>query len=164
VTFSIDGEHFIYQEEIDWAERGFQLARGELLLQEGDPAALLPDAQPVGEADALREHLTTSLFAFATDIRDRSLAGEPLPISPTLADLAKPDPVDGGWLDWSGNSLRRAEKENALRTLEVEEQRLLADRARELDELARWEDRLPIARRRLSEVDAQIAELVGGRP
>ena len=45
--------------------------------------------------------------------------------------------------------------------LDVEEERLRTERAREDEERARLADRLPIARRRLAEVDAEIASLGG---
>jgi hypothetical protein len=161
VAFTIGNQDFRYEEEIDWAERGFQLARSELMLTHGDPAALIPSDVPDNERPALLGHLTSSLFVFATNIRDRELEGAPLPATPTLSDLANPDTVNGGWLDWSGHSSEGARKEAEGRRLDDEERRLLAERARELDELARWQDRLPIARRRLTDVDAAIDALVG---
>lgn len=159
VAFRIGGERFAYEEEIDWAERGFQLARSELQLRSGDPAALLPAGIEGAAREALLEHLTGSLFVFASDLRDRALAGQPLPDGATLADLARPDTEHGGWLDWHGHSPEGTRRQIRLRELDAEERRLLEERARELEEMARLADRLPIALRRLADLDAEIAAL-----
>ncbi len=159
VRFDLLGEHFTYAEEIDWAERGFQLARGDLLLQSGDPQRVVNAAYRGVQAEAFLEHLSSSLFVFASDMRDRSLAGEALPSEVTLSDLARPDERSGGWFDWKGHSAAAARHDHRIALLQQEEQRLLAERERELQEQARWEDRLPIAKRRLADVDAEIASL-----
>lgn len=161
VSFRIGEERFSYEEELDWAERGFQIARGELIRRTGDCAHLVPPALLEAHGSDLTDHLDQSLFAFASDLRDRALAGAGLPDSPTLSDLAKPDVEDGGWLDWSGHSARRAEREARLAAIDAEIERLSAERARELQEMERWADRLPIALRRLADVDAEIAALGG---
>jgi hypothetical protein len=159
VSFRIGDERFQYEEELDWAERGFQLARSELQPRAGDPAKLIPASVQGAERDQLLDHLTGSLFVFASHLRDRALAGEPLPANATLADLAKPDTEHGGWLDWDGVSPVGTQKNIRLRALDAEEQRLLDERSRELEEMARLADRLPIARRRLANVDDEIAAL-----
>jgi hypothetical protein len=153
VAFTVGNASFRYEEDLDWAERGFQLARSELQLRLGDAITL------AGADEALQTHLIDSLFAFASDIRDRALAGEPLPENVTLADLARPDENAGGWFLWGGSSPAAQRKLHALQELTREEQRLLDERKHELDELAKIADRLPIARRRLSDVDAEIAAL-----
>lgn len=155
VSFRIGDQRFQYEEDLDWAERGFQLARSELQLGSGDPAALIPQS----DQGALLDHLTDSLFAFASDLRDRTLAGHELPSNVTLADLARPDEANGGWFLWGGHSPAAHRKQHRLQELANEEQRLLDERKQELEELARLADRLPIARRRLSDVDAEIAAL-----
>lgn len=159
VSFDLMGEHFHYEEEIDWAERGFQLARGDLQLLTGNPDKLVPKLPGSEDPARLREHLTASLFVFASDLRDRYLAGEVLPTVVPLTDLARPDLDAGGWFDWKGHSAAAARKDHQLALLHDEEQRLLDERERELREEARWADRLPIARRRLMDVDAEIAAL-----
>lgn len=155
VAFAVGPESFRYEEDIDWAERGFQLARSELQLRSGDPATL-PGA---GDDEAMRQHLTDTLFAFASDLRDRALAGDALPENVTLADLARPDETAGGWFHWGGTSPAAQRKLHRLQELAHEEQRLLDERAHELNERARLADRLPIARRRLADVDAEISAL-----
>lgn len=160
VRFTFGSETFEYREDLDWAERGFQLARSDLQLERGDPSAIVPLQLPESERITLATHLTGSLFVFASDMRDRVLAGEPLPESVTLADLARPAPA-GGWLDWSGASPIEREKQVRIQELVIEEQRLLTERANELSEMAKLADRLPIARKRLADVDAEIAKLRG---
>lgn len=159
VEFDVLEEHFIYAEEIDWAERGYQLARGDLLLQSGDPRRLVDAVYNGSLYEAFQEHLTASLFVFASDMRDRALAGEALPDDVSLVDLARPDETAGGWFDWKGHSAAASLRDHHVALLQQEEQRLLAERERELQEQARWEDRLPIAKRRLADVDAEIAAL-----
>jgi hypothetical protein len=159
VSFRIGYQRFQYDEDIDWAERGFQLARSELQLRSGDSASLIPVGLSEADQTAVRDHLIDSLFAFASDLRDRMLAGEELPSQVTLADLARPDETNGGWYLWGGTSPAAQRKQHRLQELANEEQRLYDERKQELDELARWADRLPIARRRLADVDAEIAAL-----
>lgn len=158
VAFAAGGEPFVYEEEIDWAERGHQLAQPVLVRTSGDPARLLPPDTPGERRAALQEHLTASLFAFATDLLNRSLAGRQLPEA-TLADLARPCPRCGGWQDWLGVCAECERREWRRKALAGEAERLRKERERELEEEARWADRLSIARRRLADIDAQIAAL-----
>jgi hypothetical protein len=48
--------------------------------------------------------------------------------------------------------------------LEAEAQRLLTERDAEIEDRVKWAERLPIARRRLADVDADIAALTGSTP
>ena len=74
-------------------------------------------------------------------------------------ELARPDELNGGWLDWNGHSALGSEKQAKLREIESEEHRLLAERARDIEDMEKLADRLPIALRRLADVDAEIAAL-----
>jgi hypothetical protein len=159
VRFKIGQEQFHYEEELDWAERGFQVARSELHLQSGDAYALVSPQLDSSERDRLAAHLIDSIFSFASDLRDKVLAGERLPEGVTLSDLARPDHEHGGWLEWNGTSPLGARKAMRLKETDAEEQRLLDERSKELEEMAKLADRLPIARRRLADVDAEIAAL-----
>jgi hypothetical protein len=87
------------------------------------------------------------------------IAGDQLPEHITLSDLAQPDRVNGGWLEWNGVSLEGVRRQTIAREIDAEERRLLAERSREVEEMEKLADRLPIAQRRLSEVDAEIAAL-----
>jgi hypothetical protein len=159
IAYTVDGQRFTYAEERDWAERGHQLARPELEQTNGDPAALVPADTPAALREPLAQHLRESLYVFAADLRDLTLDGEPLPQQPTLADMGKPCPACGGWTDWRGRceacTIRKARQQELKR----EEARLLSERAQEAEERHRLVERLPISRRRLADLDAEIAAL-----
>jgi hypothetical protein len=161
VEFRIGPERFRFEEETDWDQRGGPVVRGELRRRAGDVANLVPPASPDELHPALTTHLTDSVTAFATDLRDRALDNEPLPAAPTLADLARPDPEHGGWLDWRGASAVGAQRAWRRQQLQAEAQRLLSEREAEMEDRVKWAERLPIARRRLADVDAEIAKLTG---
>ena len=161
VRFTIGPESFAYAEERDWAERGHQMIRTELIRREGDPTRLLPDNVPADLREPLLGHLTDSLFVLASDLRDRTLDGQPLPAAATLADLARPCPQCGGWTDWRGTCQACASRAATAAALKREERRLLDERAAEAEEQHRLAERLPLARRRLRDLDAQIAALGG---
>jgi hypothetical protein len=161
VMFRIGAETFTFEEEIDWAERGTQVVRPELIPRAGRPEALVPATIPADRREKLVEHLAGSLFVFATDLRDRALNGEAMPVSPTLADLARPCEDCGGWRDWHGVCPECQRRDWERRRLDAETERLRAERAREVDERSRLADRLPIALRRLADVDAEIAAAGG---
>jgi hypothetical protein len=160
VSFTIGDQRFEYSEDLDWAERGAQIARSELILRSGDIEKLIPSAITGDERDRIAHHLAGSLFAFATDLRDRAIDSQPLPENPTLADLAKPSAEHGGWLDWTGESPEETRRDLKRAEHAAELELFRAEQAREREERARWEDRLPIARRRLAEIDAEINTLL----
>jgi hypothetical protein len=159
VSFSIGDQLFRYEEDLDWAERGNQIARSELLARSGDPAALIPETVIGDDRTRLFEHLTNSLFVFATALRDAAVENRPFLDNPTLADLAKPSAEHGDWLDWSGDSPEKKRRDLHRAEMSAELERFRNEQAKEIEERARWEDRLPIARRRLAEIDAEIANL-----
>ncbi|MGI8403728.1 MAG: hypothetical protein ACR2OE_02970 [Thermomicrobiales bacterium] len=159
VTFTIGPEAFTYQEELDWAERGHQMALPELIRCTGSAGALVPDTTPSNLRNALQAHLFHSLDVFASDMRDRRLDQEPLPLHPTLADLAKPCPACGGWTDWKGRCANCAVRAADEMRLKREETHLLDERAREAEERHRLTERLPMVRRRLADLDAEMDTL-----
>lgn len=162
VRFQIGPEPFVFEEETDWDQRGGPVVRGELRRRSGEVSHLVPAGTPDDGRDALIAHLTDSVAVFATDLRDRALEGAPLPVQPTLADLARPDPAHGGWLDWRGASAAAARRDWRRQQLQAETLRLVTERAAELEDRAKWAERLPVARRRLADVDEQIAALHQG--
>lgn len=159
VRFSIGGDAFDYAEEIDWAERGTQIVRGDLFPIAGEIEPLIP-ASITGELrEELHAHLDRSLFAFATDLRDRTVEGNPLPKHPTLAELAIPCSKCGDWELWGGVCLRCLAHDNRLRQLTAERTKILDERTRELEERQRQVEELPIQRRRLAQTIADIQAL-----
>lgn len=159
VSFAVGEERFAYAEDIDWAERGHQVARGELRRQAGDPERLVPPETPTALREALGGHLAESLFVFASDLRDRALDGEPMPDRPVLADLARPCDTCGGWLDWRGRCQACARRNAERQRLKREADRLLDERASEAEEQHRLVERLPVARRRLADVEIELNAL-----
>lgn len=159
VAFTIGPEAFAYQEELDWAERGHQMALPELIRRTGSAGPLVPYTTPSNLRNALQAHLSHSLDVFASDMRDRRLDQEPLPLHPTLADLANPCPTCGGWTDWKGRCANCAVRAADEMRLKREETRLLDERAREAEERHRLTERLPMVRRRLADLDAEMDAL-----
>jgi hypothetical protein len=161
ISFRVGDQTFLYEEDLDWAERGGPIVHGELQHRSGDPEALVPESVPPELKSELIDHLVDSLFVFATDLRDRTLSGEPLPAAPKLSDLARPCPECGGWQDWRGNCSECKRRQWRRQQLEAEGERLDAERTAEMEDQAKWSERLPVARKRLAEIDAEIAALGG---
>lgn len=159
VTFAIGDERFRWEEPRDWAERGHQVIRSDLVRISGSSEPLLPADVPEQLRDPLRAHLALSLFVLATDLRDRALNDDTLPADLTLADLARPCPACGGWTDVLGRCQACARRNARIQQLDLERNRLLSERAEELEEEHRMAERLPIARRRLADIDTEIATL-----
>lgn len=159
VEFAVGDDRFVYSEDQDWAERGHQIARSELVRRMGDVDSLVPGDTPKDLRDGLRAHLSDSLFVMASDLRDRALDGEPLPSRPTLADHAAPCPICGGWTDWRGTCQNCARRNARIMELKREEVRLLDERAREAEDRRRLVEGMPLARKRLRDVEADLARL-----
>lgn len=158
VVVRIAGETFAWREEVDWSERGHQIAPSRLLRHRGDPASLAPASLPDHLREQLVERLSASLDQLAEDLLGALAAGGSLP-SLTLADLARPCPSCGGWQDLRGRcpictglAWRRQQLQADVRRLRKERDATLAD-------LQRARDRLPVIRRQLAEVEADIAAL-----
>jgi hypothetical protein len=164
IAFEIAGQSFRYEEELDWAERGTTVVRGELQHRSGDPSALPMDGVPEELRPELIDHLSESLFAFATDVRDRAIAGESMPEAPTLADLARPCPDCGGWQDWMGVCPECKRRQWQRQQLDAEADRLDRERTAEIEDQAKWAERLPIARRRMTDIDGELASLGAPQP
>lgn len=157
VAFTIGGQTFRYSEDLDWAERGHSVIRTELIRRAGEPGALVPAGTPDDLKPALAHHLAESLFTFASDLRDRALEDEPAPEHPTLADLARPCPECGGWMEWGGLCQACARRKSDRFRLLGERNELLGKRIAEADDMTRLAERLTVARHRLSDVEAEIA-------
>lgn len=161
VAFNIGPEHFRWEEEVDWDQRGGPVVRGQIQQRSGNAAALVPPDIPAERREALARHLAESVAVFALDLRDRALEGETLPEHPTLADLARPCPECGDWLDWRGHCATCATRAWQRQNLHLEATRLEQEREAEEADRYKWSERLPVARRRLEDADAEIAKLEG---
>lgn len=161
IAFAIGPERFLWEEEIDWDQRGGPVVRGQVRQRSGDAAALVPDDTPAERRDELARHLRESVDVFALDLRDRALEGEPLPESPTLADLARPCPNCGDWLDWRGHCDSCAQRAWQRQNLRHEAARIAQERDDEESDRYKWAERLPVARKRLADIDVDIARLEG---
>ncbi len=161
VAFSIAGEQFAFEEQADWDERGGPTVRGDLQPVAGDVSPLVPPAFNMDDRRALNDHLRESVAVFASNLRDRFLAGEPLPQSPTLQDLARPCQDCGGWKDWSGRCAECAQRDMERQRLRVEANRLDDQRRKEAEERHRLAEGLSISQRRLTAVEADIRALGG---
>lgn len=159
VSFVIGPQPFRWEEEIDWDQRGGPVVRGQLRQRSGDAAALVPATVPSDRRDDLARHLAESASIFAIDLRDRALEGEPLPTAPTLADLARPCPICGDWLDWRGHCDACATRAYQRQTLHAEAVRLAQERDDEEEDRHKWAERLLVARKRLADLDAETAKL-----
>jgi hypothetical protein len=159
VAFTIGPERLRWEEQIDWDERGGPVVRGEIQQRAGDAAALVPAQAPPERREALARHLAESANVLALDLRDRTLAGEPLPEDPTLADLAQTCPECGDWRDWRGHCDTCATRAWRRQSLLAEAARLAQERDNEEADRYKWAERLPVARRRLADLDGEIAKL-----
>ena len=159
VAFTIGPERFRWEEQIDWDQRGGPVVRGEMQQRAGNAATLVPSDAPPERREALARHLAESATVLALDLRDRALAGKPLPENPTLADLARPCPECGDWRDWRGHCDTCATRAWRRQNLLAEAARLAQERDDEEAERHKWAERLPVARRRLADLEAEIAKL-----
>lgn len=155
--FTIGDETFAFEEVLDWAERGTQIARPELVQTAGDASRLTPADTPHDLVEPMGKHLRDSVTTFAIDLRDRTLDEELLPESPALADLARPCPVCGGWTDWKGHCDTCATRKARVHELFRERTHLLRERSNEAEERHRLADRLPLARHRMRDLENEIA-------
>ncbi len=159
VAFAIGDEQFVWQERLDWIERGGILAQPELVRETGDARRLVPADTPEDLREALAEHLVGSVTTLAVSLRDARLNEQPLPASATLADLARPCPVCGGWTDWNGHCNACANRRVQEQALFNERQHLMKERSTEAEERHRLAERLPLARKRMADLQREIADL-----
>ena len=159
VGFRIGDELFRWTERLDWIERGGILAQPEFVQEQGDAARVVPADTPVHMLESLRDHLRGSVTAFAVVLRDSRLAEEPLPTDVTLAELAPKCPVCGGWMDYNRSCNTCAVRKVNEHSLFQERQHLMKERSAEAEERHRLGERLPLALRRLADVERELAEL-----
>ncbi len=159
ILFAIGDEHVSYGSEIDWAERGTYVSRNELTLQNGDPSGLIPETFPEELRDLATERLTEALFIFASDLRRRAESDEPLPSNVTLDQIIGICPECGDWLAWGGYCPTCTALAQQRQALSEEATRLGIEIQQEEEDRAKLADRLPVVRRRLAEIESEIARL-----
>lgn len=148
VVIAADQYRFPFAEEIDWAERGTTVVKGDLLL-EGDDLSRL--ARVLGLDLHATERLFDALFALATDARDAALAGRPRARIDRFDHLLGACPVCGDIQLWNGVCLSCVDRKARLGRLEAERQRLFVDRDAVLAERAAKVEQLPVLRKRYAE-------------
>lgn len=158
IIFRVGVERFRYSEEVDWAERGHQKAEPLLRRVAGNVEALLPDDVPTERRDELREHLAHGLGTLAALLREGAVSAA-VAGQKTLADLASPCPVCGGWRDLLGRCPACQERQWAAAGLRADAERLRKERDDQLAEAHRWAERLPVLRRQLAEAESELAHL-----
>lgn len=163
VSFQIGDERFLWEEEIDWDQRGGPVVRGQIRQRGGDAAKLVPNDVPASRREELLRHLRESLDVLALDLRERALEGAALPTDATLADLARPCPVCGDWLDWKGHCDACARRAWQRQNLKAEAARIAKEREDEENDRHKWAERLPVARKRLADIEADIGILERGQ-
>lgn len=159
VEFAIGKERFQWSERLDWIERGGIMAQPEFVQEQGDAANVVPADTPGDLVDALRAHLRDSVMAFAVVLRDARLANESLPENVTLADLAPRCPTCGGWMDFNRSCNACAVRKVNEQSLFQERQHLMKERSAEAEERHRMGERLPLALRRMQDVERELSEL-----
>jgi hypothetical protein len=162
VSFSIGPEQFRWEEEIDWDQRGGPVVRGQLRQVSGDVANIVPADVPPDRRDDLLRHLAESVTVLAVDLRDRALEGEALPAHITLADLARPCPECGDWLDWLGHCAACSQRAWQRQNLRQEAVRLEKEREELEEDRYKWSERLTVARKRLADIEADLAAVETG--
>lgn len=158
VALRIGESVLVYQEELDWAERGHQMALPQIYRSEGDVMPLLPPGLDTEERSRLVEHLRHSFATLANEVLERTIDEEPLR-ELTLADLARPCPDCGGWLDLKGRCPECTELDWQRQQIRADLSRLIKERNDVLREVERLRERLPIIHRQLADVEADIEEL-----
>lgn len=159
VSFQIGDEQFRWSERLDWIERGGVLAQPEFVQEAGDAESLVPADTPDVLKNPMASHLAESVTAFAVVLRDARLAGEALPSDVTLADLSPPCPVCGGWMDYNRTCNACAVRKVNEQSLFQERQHLMKERSTELEERHRLGERLPLALRRMADLERELAEI-----
>lgn len=159
VSFSIGNERFQWSERLDWIERGGILAQPEFVREQGSVVDIVPSDTPLEFVRPLSDHLSDSVTAFAVVLRDAQLGEEPIPENVTLADLAPKCPTCGGWMDYNRNCNNCAVRKVNEQNLFQERQHLMKERSAEAEERHRLGERLPLAQRRMADIERQLAEL-----
>jgi len=158
VELEISGVVLRWVEEVDWAERGHQLAPAQLRRVEGELENVLT---AVGYRDPSPELLATleaSADLVAADALE-SARRRQVWTEIRFADLARPCPACGGWRDLRDRCPTCAARAWQVQQLVSERNRLRRERDEVFRDWQRARDRLPIIQRQLAEVEADIRQL-----
>jgi len=158
VVLRAGGVTLRYREELDWAERGHQLALPRLGREEGDVDALVPPDLPAEDRERFAEHLRHSFAIIADEVLERTVDGETLPRW-TLADVSRPCAACGGWLDPKGRCPACVELDWQRQQIRDDAERLRKERDDVRRDLEQTRERLPIIRRQRAETEVDIREL-----
>ncbi|MCX2726711.1 hypothetical protein OO015_04285 [Thermomicrobium sp. 4228-Ro] len=158
VTLDIAGVALRWVEEVDWAERGHQLAPARLRRVEGNATEILRAVGYQAAPAALLETLEASLDLVAADALSAARR-EPIWSPLTLGDLARPCEQCGGWRDVRGRCPTCTARDWQRQQLLLERNRLRQERDEVFRDWQRARDRLPVIQRQLAEVEADIRQL-----
>jgi hypothetical protein len=158
ITLKVNDVEIAYSEEIDWAERGHQVTIPELRRVSGDVDGILPALEDENLVQELREHLRHSLAIYANQVLEHTAAGTEPPAI-TLADITRPCPRCGGWLDQKDRCPQCAGLDWKRQEIDADLRRLRKERDDVIQDLERQRDRLPVVQRQLAETRADIEKL-----
>ncbi len=159
VEITIGDQRFRFESDLDWAERGTYVSRNDLERRGGDAAAIAPTEWEDDTRQRFTDRLNESLFILASDLRNRAENGEALPTVSALHELISPCPDCGDWKLWGGFCPRCAERAQQAKALDDEILGRLGEIAGEEEERATIAERLPVALRRLADVEAELDSL-----
>ncbi|MGA7670223.1 MAG: hypothetical protein WBW04_07360 [Nitrolancea sp.] len=158
IALRVGSATFVFREEVDWAERGHQLALPKLTQASGDASVLVPTTVEKAAKELLTSHLTNSLSIIANEALRHTLDDGPLP-ELTLSDLVRPCDECGGWLDPLGRCPACAELNWQRQEITAASARLVDERNDVMADLERARERLPVLRRQLQDAEHDIEEL-----
>ena len=153
VRVILEGHQLDFAEEVDWAERGTSIVRGDLQLKNGGLSDLTTALQLDANAAAKFE---MSLFSLATDARDRALENNPNLSDVLICELLPTCSVCGDLALWNGVCLSCEQRNAARLSLEEERKRLFEERDSILKDRATVIERLPMLRKRFAETATAI--------
>ncbi len=158
ITLNIGAASIVYTEEIDWAERGHQVTIPELRRVSGDVDQLMPKLESEELSQELREHLRHSLAIYANQVLEHTAAGSDPPAI-ALADMTRPCPRCGGWLDQKNRCPHCAGFDWKRQQIDQDLHRIRKERDDVIQDLERQRDRLPVIQRQLAETRSDIEKL-----
>lgn len=151
-------ETFLFREELDWSERGHQVALPKLQQVEGSVEHLIPANLDGDARELLTSHLTNSLSVIANTALKNAVNQES-PGDFTLEDLTRPCEECGGWLDPLGRCPACAELDWQRNQIASAAARLIDERNDTFADMELARERMPVFRRQLQDVNHDIQEL-----